>query len=134
MGWRRKIAALGLGLGALGVVTACEPAPPPPTQPPKTPEILISNAEYDSVFEGLTLWEVETRLRKQLVLDMESTYDSSYGTYVTRYYSYDAEFGDCWQMSTFVFDNTDADYNIVPGELHLSSKHRSQFDCEGIVK
>jgi hypothetical protein len=134
MGMKRKIATLVLALGGLALVAACEAAPPPPTTPPKTPPVLISNAEYDAIVEGMAVVDVEWALQKPLTFESESSYTGSTGTYVTRYYSYDAEFGDCWQRTSYVFDNTDEDFDIVPGPLRLSSKHRSEYDCEGIVK
>ena len=133
MGLRRNLGLLALALGSIGVVSACEPSPPPPPAEPKTPDNLVSHAEYDAVTEGMNLYGVQTTLRKQLTLDYESSYSTSDGTVINQMWSYQSELGDCWQRVSFSFDNLDDNYDLAP-ELLLDAKYRSEFDCNGIVK
>ena len=121
-----------LALGAIGVSAACEPPPPPP---PKTPENLVSHAEYDIVVEGMTLADAEWNLRKTLSLEVEASFPlGGGGTYITKTYGYEGELGDCYQHVSFTFDNADDDLNVIPCPLLLDAKYRSEVDCEGIVK
>ena len=135
MGIMKKCILGALAIGAIGVSAACEPPPPPPPPPPKTPENLVSHAEYDIVIEGMTLADAERLLRKTLWLEVEASFPLGGGeTYITKTYGYEGELGECYQYVSFTFDNADDDLNVIPGPLLLDSKDRSEVDCEGIVK
>ncbi len=126
---------VAFGFAALGVITRCEPAPPPPAAAPTTPANLVSNAQYDVITVGMSLEDVEWALGKRLTLKYDSTSRStSRGvviTVISRRYEYESDFLDCDQSLSFEFTNY-SNSSIVP--LFLESKSRNQYSCEGIVK
>ena len=133
MGIKGRLAMVALGFAALGVITGCEPAPPPPAAAaPSTPANLVSRAQFDAIVEGMSLEDVEWALGKRLTLTAESSSQLSNATYVLRRYEYESEFGDCSQSVSFLFGNIDDNYRNVP--QFLDSKSKYEFSCAGIVK
>lgn len=134
MGFKRKLSALALVFGALTVATACEPSPPPPTEPPKTPVELISNAEYDAIAEGMYIEDVNWLLQKQIPLAQETTVSTPTGTAIQRIYLFEGTFGKCYQEVIVVMENVNEDFEVVSDQPFVVDKLRQQTDCEGIVK
>jgi hypothetical protein len=133
MGIKGRLGMVALGFAALGVMTGCEPAPPPPASAaPSTPANLVSNAQFNVIVEGMSLEDVEWALGKRLTLSYESSTQLSNATFVLRRYEYEAEFGDCSQSVSFLFGNIDDNYRNVPQFLDSKSKYESS--CAGIVK
>jgi hypothetical protein len=130
MGIKGRLAMVAFGFAALGVITGCEPAPPPPAAP-TTPANLVSNAQYDVIAVGMSLEDVEWALGKRLTLSSDSTTQYSFGTVISRRYKYESEYLDCDQTVSLGFTNRD-DSGIRP--LFLESKSRYEYDCAGIVK
>jgi hypothetical protein len=134
MGWRRsKVVSFGAVAASSVLLAACG-TPPPPPSPPKTPANLVSNAEWDSIVEGLTLPEVEARLGKRLVLSYEYSY-SFYpsGTAVDQSFEYTSEVGRCYQRVSVSLSNVSSDYRSL-GPMRVTNKYNSKFDCDGIIK
>ena len=131
MGIKGRLAMVAFGFAALGVITGCEPAPPPPAAP-TTPANLVSRAQFDVIVEGMSLEDVEWALGKRLSLVYESSTQLSNATFVLRRYEYEAEFGDCSQSVSFLFGNVDDNFRNVP--QFLDSKSKYEFSCAGIVK
>jgi hypothetical protein len=133
MGWRRsKVVSFGAVAVGSALLAACGPPPPPP--PPKTPANLVSNAEWDSITDGMTLAEVEARLGKRLTLSYESSY-SFYpsGTAVIQSFEYSSELGRCYQSISVSLSNVNSDY-LSLGPMRVNNKYNSKFDCDGIIK
>jgi hypothetical protein len=117
---------VALGFAALGVMTGCEPAPPPPASN------LVTNAQFNVIVEGMSLADVEWALGKRLTLYSQSNSSSGSFTYSSRVYVDSFEVGSCIQSVGFSFDNIGPDYE--PGPFKLSYKLKSEYNCEGIVK
>ena len=117
---------VALGFAALGVMTGCEPAPPPPVSN------LVTNAQFNVIVEGMSLADVEWALGKRLTFSSESNFVSGSYSSSSRFYSDIFELGSCIQGVSFSFRNTDDQLRPVP--FQLSSKSKFEFDCEGIVK
>jgi hypothetical protein len=134
MGRRRNTT---VSIGAFAATTAmlvgCGPPPPPPP-PPRTPANLVSNAEWDSITDGMSLADVEARLGKRLALSYESSY-SFYpsGTAVDQSFEYTSELGPCSQSISVTLSNVSSDYRSL-GPMRVTNKYNSKFDCGGIIK
>ena len=95
--------SIGAFAAATALLVGCGPTPPPPS---RTPANLVSNAEWDSITEGMSLADVEARLGKRLALSYESSY-SFYpaGTAVNQSFKYSSEFGRCFQSISVSLTN-----------------------------
>ncbi len=132
MGIKGRLAMVAFGFAALGVITGCEPAPPPPAAP-TTPANLVSNAQFNVIVEGMSLEDVEWALGKRLTLVYESSdVLPNSVTLVLQAYAYESEVGECRQRVTFSFENIDETYNNVP--LHVFDKSKQELSCGGIIK
>jgi len=124
---------VAFGFAALGVITGCEPAPPPPAAAPTTPANLVSRAQFDVIVNGMSLADVEWALGKRLTLIYESSdVLPNSVTLVLQAYVYESEVGDCRQRLTFRFENVDDNINSVP--LHVYDKSKQEVSCGGVVK
>ena len=125
--------SLGAFAAATTLLVSCGPPPPPPP-PPRTPANLVSNAEWDSITDGMSLADVEARLGKRLALSYEYSY-SFYpsGTAVSQSFEYTSEFGRCYQSISVSLSNVSSDY-LGLGPMRVTDKYNSKFDCDGIIK
>ena len=126
MGIKGRLGMVALGFAALGVMTGCEPAPPPPVSN------LVTNAQFNVIVEGMSLADVEWALGKRLTFSSESNFVIPPYSIGTRSYSDTFKLGSCRQSVSFIFQNTDDQLNPVP--FQLSSKAKYEYNCEGIVK
>ncbi|CAB4828047.1 unannotated protein [freshwater metagenome] len=122
---------VAFGFAALGVITGCEPAPPPPAAP-TTPANLVSRAQFDVIVDGMSLEDVEWALGKRLTLTYESSSELSHATLILRSYSYESEVGECRQYTSFSFENVDDNFDNVPFRLYDKSKY--ELSCGGVIK
>lgn len=135
MGVKRKLPGVALAFGALAVVTACEPSPPPPAEGPKTPPELVSNAEYDAIVAGLNINDVNWILRKPLELAYEDQVPLPTGLGVEQVWVLETALGECQQYVEVALTNVDENLQVLPGPITVVDKYREQTaGCEGIVK
>ena len=126
MGTKGRLAMVGFGLAALGVMAGCEPAPPAPVAL-ATPTNLVSNGQYDSITGEMGLWDVEAALGKSLTRTALHTINLFGNLLQHPTYSYSSSVGLCAQTVNFTFSNIDTGAGLV-------EKTKSQTQCEGIIK
>lgn len=131
MGLKRKLAIIVLALGSFAVVTGVGTAPAGAA----TPDNLITNAQYDMLWPGMSQQALESFLSKQLTNTDWGTFTWVVGDVTTNYevWTWESSFGNCQQAVSFVLVDTDPDGTVHP--MTLSHWYRIESpECAGIVK
>lgn len=120
---------------AAGAIAAAVGGLAPSTAAAATPTNLVSNAQFASVHDGMTLAQVQTAIGGKRLHFRNETTSSLPGTWtlVQRDYDRTSSSGSCHQTVRFSFHNARAD-GSGPGPMVLWTKSREEFGCEGIVK
>lgn len=130
MGLKRKFIIAALALGSLAVITGVGA----PAAGAATPDNLISNGQYDMLWEGMTLPATQAFLGKTLTLTAQQNSSLPNGTpYTAQIWSWDATFGNCEQYVDFLFVNLDEAGN-PSSTMYLIDWQRTEYECQGIVK
>lgn len=127
---KRTLVIAVLALGSFAVVTGVGAAPAGAA----TPENLVSTAQYDQLWVGMSQQAVEAFLGKQLTnIRWGTTYWESGVETNYQLWEWSGSFGNCRQDTRFLFVDTDADGTTHPMQLVEWDQMQSP-ECDGIVK
>ncbi len=120
-----------LALGSFAVITGFGA----PSAGAATPDNLISNAQYDQLWEGMTEPALSAFLAKSLTVAEWGTLEYPNGTVVNyQLWEWDASFGNCRQDTVFLFTDADGSGTPYPAMQLTDWGQQQTPECEGIVK